>query len=379
MTLSKNLSSFLIWWTGVDKTIFEGTREEDKKTCIKHLYKAYLGLGMLAMLSTVLAILGTYSFILSSLRSHISAVIVSILVGMFMWGFDRSILGYISPNKIGSFIVGLIKLPINILLSSILTMPLAADVLISEIYTDGLKDLEDKLEKVDAKLDTSQARLDDRNSRLVYIRDKTKFGADKKINPEYNSDLNTAKKNVDTAEQIVFGLENQRKELVNKINSYQQRGIDYKNPDFSFSKKLQRILSSSEDIPVSDKIIAGAIFIIFSLLGSGAVLARTFFIGDDAYSKRWRVIEMEACHNAELKRAILKRRLKDKDLIKWFDAQTRDAFKEEFLRYQMSLGKQNTNSINFKNKAKRSANSDSKNEEKLKNTRKVLDLFSHLN
>ena len=109
--------SFLIWWTGA-KT----------KQLPEHLKKPYAGLGAMAVVSTTLATLGGYSFVLISIGSASGAILGGILSGSFMWGMDRSVLGFPTKNnssqknsKLGIWI----KLGINIVFSSILTLPLS--------------------------------------------------------------------------------------------------------------------------------------------------------------------------------------------------------------------------------------------------------------
>lgn len=109
--------SFLIWWTGA-KT----------KQLPEHLKKPYAGMGAMAVVSTTLATLGGYSFVLISIGSVSGAVLGAILSGSFMWGMDRSVLGFPVKNnssqknsKLGIWI----KLAINVIFSSILTLPLS--------------------------------------------------------------------------------------------------------------------------------------------------------------------------------------------------------------------------------------------------------------
>ena len=74
--------SLLIWCTGAKR-----------QDLPKHLRNPYAGLGAMAMVSTTLATLGGYSFVLISIGSATAAVPGAILAGYFMWGMDRSVLG----------------------------------------------------------------------------------------------------------------------------------------------------------------------------------------------------------------------------------------------------------------------------------------------
>ena len=81
--ITKSFQSLLIWWTGAEL-----------KELPEHLNKSYAGLGGMTFVSTILAASGGFGFVMMLLNSLPISIIGAILSGGFMWGFDRSILGF---------------------------------------------------------------------------------------------------------------------------------------------------------------------------------------------------------------------------------------------------------------------------------------------
>ena len=135
--------SFLIWWAGAKP-----------EQLPQHLRKPYAGLGAMAMVSTTLATFGGYSFVLISLGSATGAVAGSLLAGYFMWGMDRSVLGFAvkdgsSSNKSKQALW--VKLAINVAFSSILTLPLSVYIQRGAVQVQNMDRITAQIEKVDEK------------------------------------------------------------------------------------------------------------------------------------------------------------------------------------------------------------------------------------
>ena len=294
--LRENTHEFFIWWTGVDKTIFSSNG-------LERLKKPYAGLGALALLSTVLATVGAYSFIWSSLRSRPSAFVAAVFAGLFMWGFDRSVLGYISPHPSRTKVANLIKLVINISFSTMLAIPLATDVLNSGIAADVKGEAQENIEALDEKIDDKQGDLRVAVDRFSSLDDRTEeaYKADGSRNEAYDTARATAASLVNQHTADLEQLQRERKELVDKRIRYENSDYNYSDPNFSFSEKLNRVLSRRSEIGVGERIIALVTFLLSAIIGSGAVVARTVFIGDDSYAVRWRRKESIFCkrENAE--------------------------------------------------------------------------------
>ena len=145
--------SFLIWWTGAKL-----------RDLPKHLRKPYAGLGGMAMVSTVLATLGGYSFVLISIGSITGAMAAAVLAGYFMWGMDRSILSSTKNNssvlkKKSSSPKGVwVKLAINVAFSSILTLPLSVYIQKGAVQKHNMGLIAADIEKVESKIEQQNQR-----------------------------------------------------------------------------------------------------------------------------------------------------------------------------------------------------------------------------
>jgi len=311
--LFDRIRSFFIWWTGVDTDIFHSPE-------LRRLQKPYAGLGALALLSTVMAVIGAYSFIWSSLSSRLGAVAAALIAGLFMWAFDRSILGYISPNPDKAKFSNLIKLVINVTFSTVLALPLATDVLNGGIKSEILKKTESDIESIRSDLGFASERLsEDKNQLEEHLDDRASGNrADGTRNLEYEADTRTLRQSIERSEQREADLMEQLQTLEQERGDYRTGSFDNRNPEFSFPQKLNRVLSAASDdnaLPLGEKLIAGVTFLLSAIAGAGAVLARTIFIGADSYSKRWRAEETIACENEELKLKIARSYLSSGDFM----------------------------------------------------------------
>ncbi|MEO0738533.1 MAG: DUF4407 domain-containing protein [Cyanobacteria bacterium J06649_12] len=314
--------SFFIWWTGVDMDIFNVPE-------LRRLRKPYTGLGALAMLSTVMAVVGAYSFIWSSLSHRWGAILAALMAGLFMWAFDRSILGYISPNPGKAWLSNVIKLLINVTFSTVLAIPLATDVLNGGIKADILQKTEDEIERVSANIESNAKQLSAKQVQIKEHAENYKIGlrADGTRNLAYDNTTEILK-------QSEVRLAESETALMEKLHALEQERLNYRNgsfnnrnPEFSFPQKLNRVLSAASDdnaLPLGEKIIAGITFLLSAIAGAGAVLARMIFIGTDSYSRRWRAEETIDCDNEDLKLKIARKYLQSDSFIDERDSSPRD-------------------------------------------------------
>lgn len=316
--LFDRIRSFFIWWTGVDTDIFEAP-------ALSRLKNPYVGLGALALLSTVMAVVGAYSFIWSSLNNRLGAVAAALMAGLFMWAFDRSILGYISPNPGKAWFSNLIKLAINVTFSVVLALPLATDVLNGGIKSEILQKTEGDIEEVISRLDSVSERLSKARGDLAEHSANQAYAnkADGSENLEYTATSKSLLQSIAQSEQYEQELRGQLENLERERKEYRVGSFDNRNPEFSFPQKLNRVLTAASDdnaLPLGEKIIAGVTFLISAIAGAGAVLARMIFIGSDSYSRRWRAEETIACENEDLKLKIARQYLRSNDFMDKMDS-----------------------------------------------------------
>lgn len=284
------LHEFFIWWTGVDRETFDSHE-------LRRLKKPYAGLGALALLSTVLAVVGAYSFIWSSLRSRPSALLAALFAGLFMWAFDRSILGYISPNPAKTRVANVVKLIVNVSFSTMLAIPLATDVLNGGIAADKIEEIQERIGIVEEKIEKKQGELNEAIESLREIdgRSAEADRSDGSPNLSYRRTKTLAQELVEQFKLEANDLRSEREDLRTRQDDYKNSDYNYYDPEFSFPEKLNRVLSRGSEIGAGEKIIAVVTFLLSAIVGSGAVVARTIFIGDDSYAIKWRGKESIAC------------------------------------------------------------------------------------
>jgi len=282
--------SFLIWWTGAKPGKLP-----------KHLKKPYAGLGAMAMVSTTLATFGGYSFVLISLGSATGAVAGSLLAGYFMWGMDRSVLGFAvkdSSSSKKSKQALWVKLAINVAFSSILTLPLSVYIQRGAVQVQNMDRITAQIGKVDGKIVNQENKIASLEKRKEEIDANWRFGnrADGSINESYFKDKERAREAVEKAEAEKLALISEKEELRQDYNSF-KRG-DISQVYLSFPEQFHYVMSEAR---FSDNLLNFFFFTITALMGAGAVLIKTFVFGTDSYAKKLQSLENTASNEEELK------------------------------------------------------------------------------
>ena len=295
--------SFLIWWTGAKRDELP-----------KHLRKPYAGLGAMAMVSSTLATFGGYSFVLISIGSTAGAIPGALLAGYFMWGMDRSVLGFAvddssnrKPGKSNSSSKkdskkGLwIKLAINVAFSSILTLPLSVYIQRGAVQKHNMNLTTAQIEKVERKIDKQDHKITSLENKKEKIDANWKFGnrADGSINEAYFQDKEQARQEVIEAKAEKKAFANEKAKLREEYEAY-ERG-DLSKVSLSFPEQFYYMMSQAR---WTDNLLNFSFFTITALMGSGAVLIKTFVFGADSYSKKLQALEDAASNEEKLKNAI---------------------------------------------------------------------------
>ncbi len=296
--------SFLIWWTGADNKILPS-----------HARKAYAGLGAMAMVSTVLATFGGYTFILISLGSPTGGIFGAILAGGFMWGMDRSILGFSSQEgKKGnnsSFrdkfsATFWVKLAINIAFSSILTVPLSTFMLIGAIQVKETNKVDEKIKQIDQKIEAQKETINKAEERLDYysknpqLRTTIVFGQPKP-NQQFINGQDSAQQALKEAINGKTLLDDDKKRLIKERTGFEQR--DFTKAELTFPNQFNYIMNEAR---WTDNLLSFLFFAVTALMGSGAVLIKTLVFTDDSYSKALERLEHEAKDQEKMKYAMNK-------------------------------------------------------------------------
>ena len=282
--------SFLIWWAGAKP-----------EQLPKHLRKAYAGLGAMAMVSTTLATFGGYSFVLISLGSAPGAVAGSLLAGYFMWGMDRSVLGFAvkdtSSSKKSKQALW-VKLAINVAFSSILTLPLSVYIQRGAVQVQNMDRITAQIEKVDKKIANQENKITSLEKKKEKIDANWRFGnrADGSINEDYFKDKEQARQAVEKAKREKSDLVLEKKELKEEYRTF-ERG-DISQVYLSFPEQFNYVMSEAR---FSDNLLNFLFFTITALMGAGAVLIKTFVFGTDSYTKKLQGLEDTASNEEELK------------------------------------------------------------------------------
>ncbi|MEL6988696.1 MAG: DUF4407 domain-containing protein, partial [Bacteroidota bacterium] len=277
--ITKAPQSLLIWWTGAKL-----------EELPEHLRKSYAGLGGMTFISTILAGSGGFGFALMLLNSLPASIVGAVLSGGFMWGFDRSILGFV-PKKESSRTFW-IKFLVNVSFSSILTLPLAMEVLSGSIKTKEMKNITNQIEIVEEKIEKNkldevakQANLDKVNEDHLQ-----KYNYDRTINEDYAKRKSLA---IEALEDV-RGEKNELKAEIGELKvgrkAYEQG--DLSKVGLSFPQRFQYFL---EDASLSDKILSSLFLTVSITMGTGAIIAKTFVMGSDSYAVKWRRKEDETC------------------------------------------------------------------------------------
>ncbi|WP_146220292.1 DUF4407 domain-containing protein [Microcystis aeruginosa] len=296
--------SFLIWWTGADNKILPS-----------HARKAYAGLGAMAMVSTVLATFGGYTFILISLGSPTGGIFGAILAGGFMWGMDRSILGFSSQEgKKGnnsSFrdkfsATFWVKLAINIAFSSILTVPLSTFMLIGAIQVKNIEEVNQKIQQIDQKIDAQEETIDKAKKDLRYYSENPKLrttvvSGQPKPNWEFINGEKLAQQALKKALEGKTPLEDDRERLIQEKQDFEQG--DFTKAKLKFPDQFNYIMN---DARWTDNLLSFLFFAVTALMGSGAVLIKTLVFTDDSYSQALERLEHEAKDQEKMKYAMNK-------------------------------------------------------------------------
>jgi hypothetical protein len=298
MSTINTLQLFLIWWTGAKA-----------KQLPEHLKKPYTGLGAMAMVSTTLATLGGYSFVLISIGSASGAVLGAILAGSFMWGMDRSVLGFAvkessngqqsnSSSKKHSKLGTWVKLGINIAFSSILTLPLSIHIQRGAVQKHNMNLITAQIEKLEGKIATKNNDIDILEATKQKIDENWRLGnhADGSINKAYVQDKEQARQAIIDAKAEKLDLATERKELREDYEAF-ERG-DISKVSLSFPEQFYYVMSQAR---WSDNVLNFCFFIITALMGSGSVLIKTFVFGTDSYTKKLQGLEDTATSEEELK------------------------------------------------------------------------------
>jgi hypothetical protein len=285
---------FLIWWTGAKA-----------KQLPEHLKKPYAGLGAMAMVSTTLATLGGYSFVLISIGSASGAVLGAILAGSFMWGMDRSVLGFAvkessqsnNSSKKDSKLGIWVKLGINIVFSTILTLPLSIYIQRGAVQKYNMNLITAQIEKLDRKIAAKNNDIDILEVKKQKIDENWRLGnhADGSINKAYVRDKEQARQAIIYAKAEKLDLVTERKELKEDYEDFERGDISV---SLSFPEQFYYVMNQAR---WSDNILNFCFFIITALMGSGGVLIKTFVFGTDSYTKKLQGLEDTATSEEELK------------------------------------------------------------------------------
>lgn len=296
--------SFLIWWTGADNKILP-----------THARKAYAGLGAMAMVSTVLATFGGYTFVLISLGSPAGAIFGAVLAGSFMWGMDRSILGFSSQEEKKSNNNSLmkkfsatfwVKLAINIAFSSILTVPLSTFILIGAIQVKNIDKTNEKIQQIDQKIATQETTIVKAQERLRYYSENPKLrttvvsGAPK-ANSEFINGEKLAQQALRQALDGKAPLEEDKKRLIEEKQAFEQG--DFTKAALKFPDQFNYIMNEAR---WTDNLLSFLFFAVTALMGSGAVLIKTLVFTDDSYSQVLERLENEAKDQEKMEYAMNK-------------------------------------------------------------------------
>ncbi len=288
------IQSLLIWCTGT-------TRRE----LPEHLRKPYAGLGTMAIVSTSLATFGGYTFILISLGSPLGGIVGGLAAGSFMWGMDRSVLGFPTPvnknsnSKLnGSFWV---KLTVNIAFSSILTVPLSTLMLMGAVQVKNIEQVEDKIEKIDIKLDNKEIALAEIAKKLDYYDSNsqlrvTVIDGEPKPNTQFIDGHEATQQTDEQTRAEKQLLLEEKQELKQQITAYEDG--DLSKSSLKFPEQFNHVMTEAR---WTDNVLSFLFFTITALMGSGAVLIKTFVFTDDANSKRLERLEKEAKEEEQLK------------------------------------------------------------------------------
>jgi len=296
--------SFLIWWTGADNKILP-----------THARKAYAGLGTMAMVSTVLATFGGYTFVLISLGSPAGAIFGAVLAGGFMWGMDRSILGFSSQEGKKSNNNSLmkkfsatfwVKLAINIAFSSILTVPLSTFMLIGAIQDKNIEEIDEKIQQIDQKIATQKITIDEAQKRSSSYSEKpelriTVVTGSPKPNLEFINGEKLAQQAVQQALEGKALLEDDKKGLIKEKQGVEQG--DYTKTALKFPNQFNHMMNKAR---WTDNLLSFLFFAVTALMGSGAVLIKTLVFTDDAYSQLLERLENEAKDQQKMEYAMNK-------------------------------------------------------------------------
>ena len=290
--------SLLIWCAGAKR-----------QDLPKHLRNPYAGLGAMAMVSTTLATLGGYSFVLISIGSATAAVPGAILAGYFMWGMDRSVLG--SPGVSNSqrqspsnndLKKGLwIKLAVNVAFSSILTLPLSVYIQRGAVQKHNMNLITADIEKVEREIDKQNNEIAVVQEKKEKIDANWKLGglADGSRNEAYFEDKEEARQAVIEAKAEKATLVEDKKNLKAEYAAY-ERG-DLTKVSLSFPEQFYHMMSQAR---WTDNLLNLSFFTITALMGSGAVLIKTFVFGADSYTRKLQGLEEAAIYEQEVKSAL---------------------------------------------------------------------------
>lgn len=281
---------FFIWWTGADNDSLPA-----------HARKAYAGLGGMALVSTTLATVGGFTFIFISLGSLWGGILGGSLTGSFMWGMDRSILGFSNHQETSNSNTRFtstfwIKLSVNVAFSTILTVPVSTFMLSGSLQESEIKKVESEIEQIDQKIEKVEQNIVTIQKKVDWFKENWRQGgrADGTRNEQFYRDRETADKNLNLAIEEKEDLLEQKNSLGLEVKQLNNGQIQQQT-SLKFPNLFNYVMTQAT---WTDNLLSFLLLTVTSLMGAGAVLIKTLIFTDDAYNKK--IEQLEADEKAKI-------------------------------------------------------------------------------
>ncbi len=278
----------LLWAAGVET-----------KYLAPHLRKSYVGLGFMAFASTALSTIGGFYFILLSLGSVPSAILAALLSGGFMWGLDRSVLGS-SNSQSGKGTIA-VKIAINLVFSTALTLPLSTYMLMSSVKQYNITNLKEDIEAIDLKLEAKDTVIQELREKKESIdgRFKERFHADGTLNKGYVREQELVQADFEYARSEKEDLIQERNLLKEEIKAFEKGDLSKTN--LKFTEQFHHVFTNSRG---TDQILSFTVFLITATMGSSGVLIKTFLFDDDSYNRQLQRLEEQKKNEIDFQHAM---------------------------------------------------------------------------
>ena len=194
-----------------------------------------------------------------------------------------------------------IKLAINVAFSSILTLPLSVFIQRGAVQKHNMNLITADIEEVERKIDEQNNKIAVLQKKKEQIDANWRFGnsADGSRNEAYFRDKEQARQDIIEAKAEKSTWVENKKILKEEYAAY-ERG-DLSKVALSFPEQFYHMMSQAR---WTDNLLNLAFFTITALMGSGAVLIKTFVFGTDSYTKKLQALEDAANNEEELKNVL---------------------------------------------------------------------------